>query len=60
MSDPQPHLNEVGEFGVPSGYQTVDLVLLVSLLFVNEGDVILGQPRLACTVLQQDEPDHLR
>jgi len=53
-----PHLHEVGVLGVPHHDQAVHVVLQLALFGVRHRDVVLGQPRLARAVLQQDEPDH--
>ena len=53
-----PHLNEVGEFLVPSGHNSVHLVLNFVLLRVRERHVILGEARPSLAVLQKNELYH--
>ena len=54
----RPELNKVGKLGVAGSDDTVDLGLDLQPLLVGVGAVVLAQPRLALTVLQQDELEH--
>lgn len=45
------YLYKVCELWVPRGYQSMNLVLQAVLFRIIEGDVVLGQSGLACSVL---------
>jgi len=51
------HLHKVGELVVARRHEPVHLVLDLALLGLLDGDVPLGQARLALPVLQQEEAD---
>ena len=54
----RPELNKVGKLGVAGSDNPVDLGFDLQPLLVGVGAVVLAQPRLALTVLQQDELEH--
>ena len=51
-------LHEVCELRVSRGNESVDLALELVLLVVRVGAIVLGQPRLALSVLQEQVLDH--
>lgn len=50
-----PYLNKVGVLGIPDRHHSVDFLDQLLLLVVVKLHVPLGQPRLACSVLNEDE-----
>ena len=54
----RPELNKVGKLGVAGSDDPVDFGFDLQPLLVGVGAVVLAQPRLALTVLQQDELEH--